>query len=103
MKERGIMPPMQRLIFHPLFSKIFLCVLTGVYLAYLVGFGQFLSSSLLTSSRAIRVDQVDTNPGVVVQYWTAAHMQDAIDADVRTSLAPVSTQVSVDTSEAKAV
>jgi V8-like Glu-specific endopeptidase len=85
MKERGVMRQLQRLVLSSLFSKVFLCLLAGVYLIYLAGFGHFLSISLPAPSPAISVYPVSTNPSTVIKYWTADKMRSAIDADLQVS------------------
>ena len=52
---------LQRLILHPLTGKIFLCLLAGVYLLYLVAFVRFLSTSLSAPSESISEHAVETN------------------------------------------
>src|SRR6266851_605357 len=102
MKERGMMPHLQRLILHPLAGKIFLCLLAIVYAGYLVGFGRFLGISLSAPSETIIEQPVDTNPEVVIRHWTAASMRDATDADQQTGQTSDFTQGSIDTSKGKA-
>jgi len=102
MKERGMMPQLHRLILHPLTGKIFLCVLAGVYLVYLVGFARFLSTSLSAPPVTISEHPVETSPNAVVRHWTGASMRDATDADLLISQASDLTQGSNDTSLGKA-
>jgi len=97
-----MMPQLHRFILHPLTGKIFLCVLASVYLVYLVGFARFLSTSLSAPPVTISEHPVETNPNVVVRYWTGASMRDATDADLLISQASDLTQGSSDTSLGKA-
>src|SRR5436305_1659194 len=80
MKERGMMSQLQRLILHPLASKIFLCLLASVYVLYLVGLGRLLSTWQSASSTTIIEHPVETNSQVVLTHWTAASMRNATDA-----------------------
>src|SRR6266702_3593613 len=102
MKERGMMSHLQRLILHPLTSKIFLCLLAIVYLGYLATFGRFLYTSISTPSGTIAEHQLDTNSSVI-KYWTVANMRDATDADQLNSNASDLRQESLDTSTGRAV
>ena len=97
-----MMPQLHRLILHPLTGKIFLCVLAGVYLVYLVGFARFLSTSLSAPPVTISEHPVETSPNAVVRHWTGASMRDATDADLLISQASDLTQGSNDTSLGKA-
>src|SRR5260370_15250956 len=102
MKVRGMMPQLHRLILHPLTGKVFLCLLAGAYLIYLVAMGRFLSVSLSAPSESISEHVVGTNAAVAIKYWTVASMRDATDADLLTSQASDLTQGSIDTSAGKA-
>jgi len=102
MKERGIMPQLDRFILHPLTGKIFLSLLASAYLIYLVAFGHGLSASLFGPQEMIREQPVNTNPELAVRYWTAASMQSAIDVDQQIGLASDLSQASIDTSVGKA-
>src|SRR5258708_6956808 len=102
MKVRGMMPQLHRLILHPLTGKVFLCLLAGAYLIYLVAMGRFLSVSLSAPSESISEHVVGTNAAVAIKYWTVASMRDATDADLLTSQASDLTQGSIDTSAANA-
>ncbi len=102
MKERGMMPQLDRFILHPLTGKIFLSVLASAYLVYLVAFGRVLTTSLFTPSEQIIEHPVETNPDVAIKHWTAANMHAATDADQQSSLAPDLVQGSIDTSLGKA-
>jgi len=94
---------LQRLMLHPLFDRIFLCVLAIVYVMSLLGFGHFLNTWLSVPSQAVAEHRVDTNSDTVVKYWTAASMRSATDADQQISEASGLTQESSDTSQGKAV
>jgi V8-like Glu-specific endopeptidase len=102
MKERGKMPQQQRLNQLPLVGKILLGLLASVYLIYLVGFGSFLYTKVSALSQPIIEHQVDTNPNLVVKYWTAANMRDATDVDQQIGNAPALNQGSIDISLGKA-
>jgi len=96
------MPHLHRFILHPLTGKIFLCLLAGAYLIYLVAMGRFLSAPLSAPSESISEHVVGTNAAVAIKYWTVASMRDATDADLLTSQASDLTQGSIDTSAGKA-
>lgn len=70
---------------NPWIEKIFLCVLAGAYLVYLVGFvptlSPFSSMGSWPSSVAIAEDQINVNPASVVQYWSTTNMSSATDED----------------------
>jgi V8-like Glu-specific endopeptidase len=102
MKERGMLRQLQRLILHPRFDRIFLCLLAVVYLVYVVASGHFLSTWLSVPSEAIIEHSVDTNPDIAVKYWTVASMRGATDADLLIGKASGLTQESSDTSQGKA-
>ena len=93
---------LQRLILHRLFDRIFLCLLAGVYVMSLVGFGHFLSISLSAPAETIIEHPLDTNPDMVVKYWTAASMRGATDTDLLSGKASGLTQESSDSSQGKA-
>jgi hypothetical protein len=98
MKERGIMPQLDRFVLHPMTGKIFLSLLAGAYLVYLVAFGHVLSTSFFGPQATIIEQPVNTNPDLTVRYWTTASMQAASDADQQIGLASDLTQASIDTS-----
>ncbi len=102
MKERGLMPQLDRFILHPLTGKIFLSLLASAYLIYLVAFGHVLSASLFGPQETIIAQPVNTNPELAVKYWTTASMQSATDADQLSSIAPDLARGSIDTSVGKA-
>src|SRR2546426_11467817 len=97
-----MMPQLHRLILHPLTGKIFLCLLAGVYLLYLVAFVRFLSTSLSAPSESISEHAVETNADVVVKHWTVSSMRNATDADLLISHASDLTQRGIDASLGKA-
>src|SRR5579875_222466 len=76
------MRQLQKIFLSSLFSKVFLCLLAVAYIAYLVGFGHEVSLSLLFSSPAITVYQVNQSSASVRKYWTAANMSSAVNDDV---------------------
>jgi len=98
MKVRGMMPQLHRFILHPLTGKIFLCLLAGVYLVYLVAMGRVL----FAPSESISEHVVGTNATVALNYWTVTNMRDATDADLLAGQASDLTQGSIDTSAGKA-
>lgn len=97
------MRQLQKIFLSSRFSKVFLCLLAGVYMLYLAGFGHVLSLSLPFSSPSITVYQVNENAGSVLNYWTAANMSTAINDDVLHVSSVSNVQQSSDTSEGKAV
>lgn len=66
-------------------DRIFLVVLACAYVGYLLVFGNSLYTSVFGPSDSITVHPVSTNPALAFQYWTAANMQAAIDADQKDS------------------
>src|SRR5438046_7629329 len=101
MKERGIMQ-LDRFILHPLTGKIFLSLLAGAYLVYLVAFGHVLSTSLFGPQETIIEQPVNTNPNLALKYWTSASMQAASDADQQIGLTSDLTQASIAITQGKA-
>src|SRR5258708_18144121 len=97
MKVRGMMPQLHRLILHPLTGKVFLCLLAGAYLIYLVALGRFLSLSLSAPSESISQHVVGTSAAVSINYWTVASMRDDTDADLLTRQASDLSHWSLDT------
>lgn len=75
---------------NPWVEKIFLCVLAGAYLVYLVGFvptlSPFSSMGSWPSSVAIAEDQINVNPASVVQYWNTTNMNSATDEDASSTI-----------------
>src|SRR5437764_7476981 len=102
MKVRGIMPQLDRFILHPMTGKIFLSLLAGTYVVYLVAFGHGLSLTLFGTHETIIEQPVNTNPDLTVKYWTTANMQSASDADQQISMAADLTQASIDINQGKA-
>jgi len=102
MKEKTMMSHLQRLILHPLTTKIVLCLVACVYLVYLVGFVRSLSTSLFAPSVSISEHPVETNPNVVLTSWTVASMRNATDDDLLSGTASALTQGSLDQSQGKA-
>lgn len=102
MKERRVMPRLDRFILHALTSRVFLYLLTSVYLVYLVAFVHFLSPSLSPPPERIMEHQMETNPNVVIKHWTVATMRSATDADLLIGPALDLTQGSSNTNLGKA-
>src|SRR6266851_6614195 len=101
MKERGKMPRQQRRIQLPPVSTMFLCVLGGVYLVYLMALGNVLYTWVSARTETIIEHPVNTNPDVVVKHWTVASMRAATDADQQVGTPSDLTQGSLDTSQGK--
>ena len=93
-----MMPQLYRFILHPLFGKVFLCLLAIVYLGYLVAFGGSLYTSLSVPPETIIEHTVDTNPGIVIKHWTVANMRHATDADQQNGNASAFTPGNLDQS-----
>jgi hypothetical protein len=89
------MTQLNRIILHPKTGKIFLSLLAGAYLVYLVALGHGLSSSLFGPHETIIEQPVNTNPDLAVKYWTTANMQSASDADQQIGTTSDLTQVSI--------
>jgi V8-like Glu-specific endopeptidase len=96
------MTQLDRFILHPMTGKIFLSLLAGSYLVYLVAFGHVLSISLFGPQATIIEQPVNTNPDLTVKYWTTASMQSAIDADQQIGTTSDLTQASIDINLGKA-
>ena len=88
------MPQKPRFTLTSLPVKIFLCVLAGSYMVYLVGLSHFLYPALWAPSTTIIDHPVNTSPSAVEHYWTTASMQGAISADQQISTNPTLTQES---------
>jgi len=73
------MQRLYRFILHPLTGKVFLCLLVGTYLMYLMAYARFLPISLFAPSTTISTHLVTTSPGDTVNHWTAASMNSATD------------------------
>ncbi|MBO0783561.1 MAG: hypothetical protein J2P37_32515 [Ktedonobacteraceae bacterium] len=97
------MPRQPRLVQLPLVGKIFLCVLAGVYVVYLVALARFLYSSGPTSSTTIIEHSVEMQANTAIQHWTVANMRGAINADLQIDSSAGLTQGSSDTSPDQAV
>lgn len=79
MEERSKMSQLYRRISPFRATRIFLGVLACAYAGYLIGFGNFLYTSVQAPS--IVEHPVDTNTNVIMAYWTLASMRNAINAD----------------------
>jgi V8-like Glu-specific endopeptidase len=97
MKERDKMSRPNRRISPFLADRIFLGVLAYVYVGYLIGFGNFLYTSVLAPS--IVEHAVDTNSNATVSYWTASSMRNAVDADQEDSSTSDFTQQNINASK----
>ena len=78
------MPRPHRPIQQPPTGKVLLGLLAIVYVVYLVVFGRYVyawMTGITGVSETISVHEVDTNPTVVVSYWTKDTMSSAIDGD----------------------
>src|SRR5258708_24906 len=78
-------------------STMFLYVLGGVYLVYLMALGNVLYTWMSTRAETIIEHPVNTNPDVVVKHWTVASMRDPTEADQQIGNAPAFPQGSIDT------
>jgi len=96
------MPRQHRHIHHSPVGKTLLGLLAVVYVVYLVVFGNFVYSWVTGFSQKITDHQVDTNPSVVVSYWTPVTMSSAIDEDQQIGNTSDFTQASGDISAGKA-
>jgi V8-like Glu-specific endopeptidase len=96
------MTQLDKFILHPMTGKIFLSLLAGTYLVYLVTFGYGLSMSLFGPHETIVEQPVNSSPDLAVRYWTPANMQAASDADQQISTTFDLTQPSIDISQGKA-
>jgi V8-like Glu-specific endopeptidase len=103
------MRQLQKLLLSSRFSKVFICLLVGVYVVYLAGMADLtglwngVSLSLPFSSPSISVQQVNASASAVLNYWTTANMSTAINDDVLHLGTVSNLQQSSDTSEGKAV
>ena len=77
-----MMPRLYKLVQHSLGRKILLCLLIGASLVYVVAAHQFLYTTLFPSAPTIVEHPIDTNSGMVIQYWNAASMSSATNADL---------------------
>ena len=96
------MTQLDRIILHPMTGKIFLSLLAGAYLIYLVTFGHTLSITLFGTQETIVEQSINSNPNLIVQYWSTATMQSAINADQQFSTTSDLTQASADINLGKA-
>ena len=96
------MPRQLKLNQLPLFGRVLLYLLAGVYVVYLAGLGTFLYTTASTLSQPIIEHSVNTNPSAVIQFWTAANMQNATDIDEQIGTTFTPTQASSDISAGKA-
>ena len=96
------MTQLDRFILHPMTGKIFLTVLAGTYLIYLVAFGHSLSTSLFGPHETIIEQPANSNPDLAVKYWTLANMQSASDVDQQIGTTTDLTQTSIDLGVGKA-
>ena len=103
-RERHDATTAETLIQLPLAGKIFLCLARVHCVPELLDcyWCMFCTLRLSAPSETIIEHPVDTNPDVVVKYWTAASMRDATDADQQIGNTADLTQASIDTSAGKA-
>jgi V8-like Glu-specific endopeptidase len=78
------MPRLYRFFQHALGRTILLCVLVGASLVYVAVAHQYLYTTFFGSTSDVVEHQLDTTPSAELQYWTAARMSSAIDADTVT-------------------
>ena len=97
------MKQLDRFILHPMTGRIFLSLLAGTYLIYLVAFGHSLATSLFGPQETIIEQPANSNPDLAVKYWTMANMQSASDLDQQIGMTTDLTQASIDLSQGKAV
>jgi len=99
MKEKDSMARFYQFVLHPLTGKVFLGVLAGSYLVYLLAWGNFLYMPLLAPSQGVSEHPITTNPNDSIRYWTPTSMSSATDANTLPSSTqpaiPSSTDVSV--------
>ncbi|HET8844488.1 MAG TPA: hypothetical protein VFN35_23670 [Ktedonobacteraceae bacterium] len=86
------MPRLHKFIQNPVVGKVFLVLLAGVYVVYLVASVPFLHPWASSSAVTIADHQVDANLNLVVQHWTADTMRKATDADTLLNNTSVSLQ-----------
>ncbi len=91
---------LQQIVLSSVFSKVFLALLAGMYVAYLVGFGQVVSLALPFSSPSVSVHVMSESASDVLNYWTTARMSTAINDDVLQANTGV--QASSDSSQGQA-
>lgn len=93
-------PRFQRFILDSRTGKIFLSLLTVVYLGYLVAFGRFLYLPSSGLSGTVIEHPVNADLNGVIQHWTPANMRNATTADEQDDNAADFTQQSNDTAQA---
>jgi hypothetical protein len=91
---------LQQIVLSSVFSKVFLALLAGMYVAYLVGFGQVVSLAWPFSSPSISVHVMNESASDVLNYWTKARMSTAMNDDVLQ--ANTGAQASSDSSQGQA-
>ena len=96
------MPRQLKLNQLPLYGRVLLYLLAGVYAIYLAGLGTFLYTTASTSSQPILEHAVNASPSAVIQFWTAANMQSATDIDEQIGTTFTPTQASSDIIAGKA-
>ena len=96
------MTQLDRFILHPKTGKIFLSLLAGAYLVYLVVFGHGLLTSLFGAQGTIIEQPVNMNPDLAVKYWTMANMQSASDIDQQIGTTTDLNQASIAINQGKA-
>ncbi len=92
----------QRLILHPLVSKIAIGLVVVVYLVYLALFARSVYTSLFAPSPSISEHVVATNPDAAIKFWTISNMLNATDADQQTDNAANLTKANTNQSAGKA-
>ncbi len=97
-----MMPQMHRFILHPLTGKVFLGVLAGSYLLYLVAVVHVLSPSQPASVAAISIHVMQADAASEVEHWSAATMLNATNADQPLGQITTPAQGSSDPSAGKA-
>lgn len=99
-----MMPQLHRFIQNPLVEKIFLGLLSIVYLVYIVGFVRafYTPTSAPVAGVAIIEHQVEFSPVAELRHWTVASMRAAADADEQLNDASDFTQESTDINKGKA-
>ena len=95
------MRQLDRFILHPITGKVFLSLLAGIYLIYLIAFGQGMLTTIFGPHETIEEQPINSNPDFVIQYWTTANMQSASDADRQIGTTSDLTQASSDLSLGK--
>ena len=91
-----------RFVLSPLTGRVFLCLLAGSYLLYLMAYTHFLPISLFASSPTISDHPVGASPNDALQYWTPASMRNATNIDSQIMLTSSATFSYTDQSQVKA-